>query len=49
MNDLESQLKIDNHDIAVDERLEIIGYCMEKNIDSVIMQVPDPNELHFFK
>ena len=35
--------------MAVDERLEIISYCMDKNIASVIMQVPDPNELHLFK
>ena len=49
LNDLETQLEIDNHDIGVDERLEMIHYCMEKNVDSVIMQIPEPNELHYFK
>ena len=49
MNDLEKQLKIDNHDFSVDERLEMISTCFNATIDSVIMQLPDPNELHAFK
>ena len=43
------QLRIDNHDFGVDERMEIISTCFEKSITTVIMQVPDPNELHEFK
>ena len=47
--DLENQLRIDNHDFGVDERLEIISTCFDKCITSVIMQIPDPNELTSFK
>lgn len=47
--DLDNQLTIDNHDMAVDERLEIISTCFGHTIGSVVMQVPDPNELHAFK
>lgn len=39
-----TQLKYDNHDNALDERLEIIMTCFEKNISSVILQVPDTEE-----
>ena len=49
LNDLETQLRVDNHDIGVDERLEIIATCFDKNISSVVMQIPEPQELHTFK
>ena len=49
LKDLEKQLSIDNHDISVDERMEIIETCFGKCITSVVMQIPDPNELHDYK
>ena len=49
MEDLEKQLRIDNHDFGVEERMEIISTCFTKSIATVIMQVPEPNELHEFK
>ena len=47
--DLETQLRIDNHDFGVAERLEIVSTCFDKTISTVIMQIPEPNELHAFK
>ena len=35
--------------MAIEERLEVISTCFEKAISTVIIQVPDPNELHEFK
>lgn len=46
---LNTQLKHDNHDNALDEKMEIITYCFEKNVGSVIMQVPDQEESQLFK
>lgn len=43
---LNTQLKYDNHDIALDERLEIVTTCFEKNVGSVIIQMPDGDELN---
>ena len=37
VSDLEMQLRIDSHDIAVDERLEIMNTCFDKSVSSVIM------------
>ena len=39
----------DNHDAALDERLEIITTCFENNVNSVIMQFPDLEELYKYK
>jgi hypothetical protein len=36
---------MDNHDFSVDERLEIIGTCYNKNVKSMIMQLPDAEEM----
>lgn len=49
LNDLEKQLQVDNHDYSVQDRLEMIDTCFNKTVASVIMQVPEPNELHAFK
>ena len=49
LDDLDSKLKQDNHDISLDERMEIITTCFNKNINSVIMQIPEPEEQHAFK
>lgn len=49
MDQLNRTLKNDNHDMALDEKLEIIGTCFNKTVDSVIMQVPDLSELYAFK
>ena len=35
--------------MALDERLEIVTTCFDKTIGSVIMQIPDPEEMHSFK
>ena len=37
LDDLDAKLQQDNHDIALDERMEIITTCFNKNINSVIM------------
>ena len=49
LDDLDAKLQQDNHDIALDERMEIITTCFNKNINSVIMQIPEPEEQHQFK
>ena len=49
MTDLNSQLKVDNYDFGLSERLEIVTTCFDKTISSMIMQIPDPEELHVFK
>ena len=49
LDDLDAKLKQDNHDIALDERMEIISTCFNKNINSVIIQIPEPEEQHAFK
>ena len=49
LESLNRQLKVDNHDFALDERLEIVTTCFDKTIGSVIMQIPDPEELFKFK
>lgn len=46
---LNAQLKVDNHDISLDEKLDIITTCFDKNVQSVITQVPDLEELYGFK
>jgi len=46
---LDAQLKSDNHDLAVEEKLQIITYCFDKSVNSVVMQLPDVEELHSFK
>lgn len=42
-------MKFDNHDIALEEKMEIISTCFDKNIHSVIIQMPDVEELYAFK
>ena len=49
LDDLDAKLKQDNHDIALDERMEIISTCFNKNINWVIIQIPEPEEQHAFK
>lgn len=34
---LDAQLKFDNHDIALEEKMEVITTCFDKNIHSVII------------
>jgi hypothetical protein len=46
---LNAQLKADNHDISLDEKLDIITTCFDKNVNSVITQIPDLEELYSFK
>ena len=33
---LNVQLKVDNHDISLDEKLEMITTCFDKNVNSVV-------------
>ena len=49
LDDLDAQLSRDNHDMALDERLEIISTCFNKCIKLVVMQIPEPEEQHEFK
>jgi hypothetical protein len=35
--------------LALDEKMEIITTCFDKNIHSVIIQMPDVEELYAFK
>ena len=44
LDDLDAQLSRDNHDMALDERLEIVSTCFNKCIKSVVMQIPEPEE-----
>ena len=49
LDDLDRRLRLDNHDLSTDERLEIITTCFGKTVNSVIMQVPDLEEVFEFK
>ncbi len=49
MNGLESQLKQDNHDLSVQEKLQIVTTCFDRQVNSVIMQMPDLEELYAYK
>lgn len=40
---------MDNHDLAVEEKLHIIGVCFDKTVNSIFMQMPDLEELYAFK
>jgi len=44
MEQLEKRMQADMYDLSQEERLEIIGYCYNKNIRSIIMAVPNPEE-----
>lgn len=46
---LNAQLSADAHDMAVQEKLDITTYCFDKTVNSVVMQIPDTNELHAFR
>ncbi|CDW77980.1 UNKNOWN [Stylonychia lemnae] len=46
---LEQRLSLDNHDLALEEKMNIVMTCFEKNVNSVIMQIPDLEELFAFK
>ena len=47
--DLDQQLDFDNHDLAVQERMEIVSTCYQKNVNSVIVSIPSLEELYGFK
>ena len=49
LKDIEAQLKIDNHDIALEEKMQTIQVCFEKNVNSIFTQMPDMEELYAFK
>lgn len=49
LKDLEKQLAIDNHDIALEEKMQAVQVCFEKNVNSIFMQMPDLEELYAFK
>jgi len=47
--DLTKQIEIDVHDLSVDEKLEIVDFCFQKNVQSVIQKVPDVHEMNYFR
>eukprot|EP00347_Sterkiella_histriomuscorum_P022904 403336719 len=46
---LEQRLKIDNHDQALEEKMNIVMTCFDKTVNSVIMSMPDLEELYAYK
>ena len=40
---------MDNHDIALEEKMSVIKVCFEKNINSIFTQMPDLEELYQYK
>lgn len=40
---------MDNHDIALDEKMRIVQLCFEKTVNSIFMQMPDLEELYSYK
>jgi len=44
LKELNTQLRFDNHDIALEERLEIITTCFDKNVGSIILLMPNGDE-----
>ena len=49
LKDVERQLVQDNHDISLDEKLTIVQTCFDRTVNSIIMQMPDLEELYAFK
>ena len=49
LSSLDAQLQSDNHDLALEEKMEIIGTCFKRNINSVVMAIPDVDELYLYK
>ena len=47
--DLEQQLKIDNHDISLEEKMHTISVCFGKTVQSIFIQMPDLEELYAYK
>ena len=39
----------DNHDIAIQEKMDIVGVCFERHVNSVIVSNPTLEELMSFK
>ncbi len=35
LKELEGQLKLDNHDIALEEKMQAIAVCFDKSINSI--------------
>lgn len=40
---------MDNHDIALDEKMRSVQLCFEKTVNSIFMQMPDLEELYAYK
>ena len=49
MKELDSQLKMDNHDIALEEKMQVVKVCFDKTINSIFTQMPDLEELYLYK
>ena len=49
LKELDAQLKMDNHDISLEEKMQAVNLCFEKNVNSIFMPVPDLEELYAFK
>ena len=46
---LNAQLQHDNHDLALDEKLEIITTCFDRCVNSVILAIPSNEEMQRFQ
>ena len=46
---LQFQVSNDSHDMAIQEKLDIISTCLDKNMNSIITAIPNLEELYSFK
>ena len=49
LRDLAARLEKDNREIAQNERLAIVEHCFGRTVNSVVMQMPDLEELYAYK
>ena len=47
--ELDQQLQLDAHDLAIEEKMEIINTCYTKTVGSIISSIPDLDELLTFR
>ena len=46
---MNQQLQLDAHDLAVEEKMDIVNTCFDKNVNSIIAHMPDLDELLTFR
>ena len=49
LKEVEQQLKNDNHDIALEEKMQAVAVCFDRTVHSTFMQMPDLEELYAYK